>query len=86
MLAPIIWGRPAAGCQNQGKMLERDKSTTPAADGSRLPGVEEEGTDLQGGGKVSGVCFKEGHKGPDPSWVLYTDGTSLIKQGQWLSG
>ena len=51
-----------------------------------LLGVEEEGTDLQGGGKVSGVCFKDGHKGPDPSWVLYTDGTSLIKQGQWLSG
>ena len=23
---------------------------------------------------------------PDPDWVLYTDGTSLIKQGQWLSG
>ena len=66
-------------------MLGRDKSTARAADGSRLPGVEE-GTDLQGGGKVSGVCFKEGHKGPDPSWVLYTDGTSLIKQGQRLSG
>ena len=63
------------------KMLERDKSTAPAADGSRLPGVEE-GTDLQGGAKVSGVCFKEGHKVPDPNWVLYTDGTSLIKQGQ----
>ena len=43
-------------------MLEREKSTAPAADGSRLPGVEEEGTDLQGGGQVSGVCFKEGHK------------------------
>ena len=67
-------------------MLERDKSTAPAADGSRLPGVEEEGTDLQGGGEVGGVCFKEGRKGPDPSWVLYTDGTSLIKQRQWLSG
>ena len=67
-------------------MLERDKSTAPAADGSRLPGVEEDGTDLQGGGKVSGVCFKAGHKVLDPSWVLYTDGTSLIKQGQWLSG
>ena len=67
-------------------MLERDKSTAPAADGSRLPGVEEEGTDLLGGGKVSGVCFKEGHKVPDPSCVLYTDGTSLIKQGQRLLG
>ena len=66
-------------------MLGRDKSTAPAADESRLLGVEEEGTDLQGGGKVSGVCFKEGHKGPDPSWVLYTDGTSLIKQEKWLS-
>ena len=43
-------------------MLERDKSTPLAADGSRLPGVEEGGTDLQGGGKVAGVCFKEGHK------------------------
>ena len=86
MLAPIIWGRPAAGRQNQGKMLERDKSTTPAADGSRLPGLKEGGTDLQGGDKVPGVCFKEGYKFPDPSWVLYTDGTSLIKQGQWLSG
>ena len=63
-------------------MLGRDKSTAPAADGSRLPGVKEEGAALQGGGQVSGVCFKEGHKGPDPSWVLYTDGTSLIKQGQ----
>ena len=62
-------------------MLGRDKSTAPAADGSTLPGVEEEGTDLQGGGKVSGVCFKAGHKVPDPSWVLYTDVTSLIKQG-----
>ena len=67
------------------KMLEREKSTAPAADGSRLPGVEEEGTDLQGGGKVSGVCFKEGHKVADPNWVLYTDATSLIKQGQRLS-
>ena len=65
-------------------MLGRDKSTARAADVSRLPGVEE-GTDLQGGGKVSGVCFKEGHKVPDPSWVLYTDGTSLIKQEKWLS-
>ena len=27
-----------------------------------------------------------GLKVPDPNWVLYTDGTSLIKQGQWLSG
>ena len=61
------------------------KSTTPAADGSRLLAVKEGGTDLQGD-KVSGVCFKEGHKVPDPSWVLYTDGTSLIKQGQQLSG
>ena len=86
MLAPTILGRPAAGCQDQEKMLGRDKNTAPAADGSRLPGVEEEGTDLQGGGKVSGVCLKEGHKVPDPSWVLYTDGTSLIKQGQRLSG
>ena len=59
-------------------MLKRGKSTAPAADGSRLPGVEEEGTDVQGGGKVSGVCFKEGLKVPDPKWVLYTDGTSLI--------
>ena len=59
-------------------MLERDKSTAPAADGSRLPGVKEV-TDLQDGGKVSGVCLKEGHKVPDPSWVLYTDGTSLIR-------
>ena len=66
-------------------MLGRDKSTALAADGSRLPGVEEKGPDLQGG-KVSGICFKEGHKGPDPSWVLYTDGTSLIKKGQRLSG
>ena len=66
-------------------MLGRHKSTAPAADGSRLPGVEEEGTDLQGGGKVSGVCFK-GHKVLDLSWVLYTDDTSLIKQGQRLSG
>ena len=40
----------------------------------------------QRGGKLFGVCFKEGHKFPDPSWVLYNDGTSLIKQGQWLSG
>ena len=67
-------------------MLERDKCTAPAVDGSRLPGVEEEGADLQGGGKLSGVCFKEGLKVPDPNWVLYTHGTSLIKQGQWLSG
>ena len=67
-------------------MLGRDKNTAPAADGNRLLGVEEEGIDLQGGGKVSGVCFKEGHKVPDPNWVLYTDGTSLIKQGQRLSG
>ena len=67
-------------------MLRRDKNTAPAADGSRLPGIEEEGTDLQGGGKISGVFFNEGYKVPDPNWVLYTDGTSLIKQRQWLSG
>ena len=67
-------------------MLGRDKSTALAADGSRLPGVGEKGTDLQGGGKVSGVCFKEGHKVLDRNWVLYTDGTSLVKQGQRLSG
>ena len=71
---------------DQGKMLEMDKCTAPAVDGSRLPGVEEEGTDLQRGRKVSGVCFKEGLKVPDPNLVLYTGGTSLIKQGQWLSG
>ena len=40
-------------------MLERDKGTAPAVDGSRLLGVKEEGTDLQRGGKVSGVCFKK---------------------------
>ena len=53
-------------------MLGRDESTAPAADGSRLPGVEEEDTDLQRGGKVSGVCFKEGHNVPDPigSYIL----------------
>ena len=67
-------------------MLERDKGTAPAVDGSRLPGVKEEVTDLHRGGKVSGVCFKEGLKVPDPNWVLYTDGSSLIKQEQWLSG
>ena len=69
-------------------MLERGKNTVPAADRSRLLSVEEEGTDLQGGGKASGVCFKEGHKVPDPNGfqILYTDGTSLIKQGQLLSG
>ena len=61
-------------------------NAAPAVDGSRLPGVKEEGTDLQRGGKVSGVCFKEGLKVPDPNWVLYTDGISLIKQGQRLSG
>ena len=60
-------------------MLGRDKSTARAADGSRSPGDEEGGTDLQGGGKVSRVCFKEGHKVPDPNWVLYTDDTSVIK-------
>ena len=68
------------------KNAGKGQKHSPAADGSRLPGVKVEGTDLQGGGTVSGVCFKEGHKGPDPSWVLYTDGTSLIKQGQRLSG
>ena len=53
-------------------MLERDKGTAPAVDGSRLPGVEEESTDLQRGGKVSVVCFKEGLKVPDPigSYIL----------------
>ena len=66
-------------------MLGRDKSTAPAVDGSRLVDVEE-ATDLQRGGKVSGVCFKAGHKVADPNWVLYTDGTGLIKQGQCLSG
>ena len=40
-------------------MLERDKGTAPVVDGSRLQGVKEEGTDLQRGGKVSGVCFKK---------------------------
>ena len=59
-------------------MLKRGKGTAPAVDGSRLPGVKEEGTDLQRGGKVSGVCFKEGLKVPDLNWVLYADGTSLI--------
>ena len=59
-------------------MLKRDKGTAPAVDGSRLLGIEEEGTDLQRGGKVSGVCFKEGLKVPDPNWVIYTDGTRLI--------
>ena len=38
----------------------------PAVDGSVLPDVEE-GTDLQRGGKVSGVCFKEGLEVPDPN-------------------
>ena len=61
MLAPTIHGRRAAGCQDQGKMLGRDESSAPAADG-RLPDVEEEGAALQGGGQASGVCFKEGHK------------------------
>ena len=66
-------------------MLERDKCTAPAVDGNRLLGAKEEGTDLQRGGKISGACFKEELKVPDPNWVLYTDGTSLIKQGQRLS-
>ena len=37
-------------------MLGRDKSTAPAVDGSRLPRVVEEGTDLQGGVKVAGIA------------------------------
>ena len=44
------------------KNAGKDESTALTADGSRLPDVEGEGTDLQGGGQVSGVCFKEGHK------------------------
>ena len=39
-------------------MLGRDKSTAPTAGGSRLPGVEEEGIGLQGGGKVSGLFLR----------------------------
>ena len=41
------------------KCWEGKKNTAPAADRSRLPGVEEEGTNLQGGGKVFGVYLKE---------------------------
>ena len=40
------------------KNAGKDESTALTADGSRLPGVKD-GTDLQGGGKVSGVCFKK---------------------------
>ena len=36
--------------------MGRDKSTAPAVDGSRLPGVVEESTDLQGGVKVAGIA------------------------------
>ena len=67
-------------------MLGRDPSALPITGRGKILSVEDKSTNLQGGGKVSGVCFKEGHKVPDPSWVLYTDGTSLIKQGQRLSG
>ena len=55
--AQIYRGRKVAGvCFKEGlkvpdpncwKMLEIDKCSAPAVDGSRLPGVEEEGTDLQ---------------------------------------
>ena len=40
-------------------MLERDKSTAPAADGSTLPGVKEEGTDLQGKVRYLGFVLKK---------------------------
>ena len=48
-------------------MLGRDERSPPTADGDRLPGVKEEGTDLQGGGKVPGVCFEKGTRLLDQS-------------------
>ena len=45
MLAPTIHGRRAAGCQDQGKMLGRDESSAPAADG-RLPDVAKKKAQL----------------------------------------
>ena len=43
-------------------MLERDPSAPPIAGRGGILSVEEKSTNLQGGGKVFGVCLKGRHK------------------------
>ena len=56
MQIATICGRLAFDCQEQRGLLGRDQSFTGAVDGVWLLSFEEEGTDLQGGDKVFGVC------------------------------
>ena len=56
MQIATICGRLAFDCQEQRGLLGREQGFTGALDGIWLPSLEKEGTDLQGGDKVFGIC------------------------------
>ena len=56
MQIATICGRLAFDCQEQTGLLGREQGFTGALDGIWLPSLEKEGTDLQGGDKVFGIC------------------------------
>ena len=56
----------AFGCREWRRLLGRDQGFTRAVDGVRLPSLEKEGTDLQRGGKIFGVCSERRHESVRP--------------------
>ena len=56
----------AFGCQEWRILLGRDQGFTRAVDGVRLLSLEKEGTDLQRGGKIFGVCSERRHQAVRP--------------------
>ena len=62
MLVATIRGRLAVGCQEQQRLLGRDQGFPTAVVGVGLPSLEKEGTDLQRGGKIFGVCSERRHE------------------------
>ena len=66
MLVATICGRLAVCCQEQRRLLGRDQGFTRAVDGVWLLNLEKEGTDLQRGGKIFGVCSERRDKAVRP--------------------
>ena len=66
MLVATICGQLAFGCRDQRRLLGRNQGFTRAVDGVRLLSLEKEGTDLQRGGKIFGVCSERRDKAVRP--------------------
>ena len=62
----MLRGQLAFGCREQRRLLGRNQDFIRAVDGVWLPSLEKEGTDLQRGGKIFGVCSERRHEAVRP--------------------